>query len=135
MLRSGLPEQVGDDEDIARFLVQSRHFKADVVKPTAFLPNPKDRETSVSRHGPVPAEDLWAIGQAVAGTRTLYGAAIIKAGAARESGLEVGAAEPPPRHAVISGWPWSENDRELEKARQTKLAQHLASAAGPPLLR
>jgi hypothetical protein len=75
------------------------------------------------------------IGQAAAGTRTLYGAGLVKARAVRESGLQVAAAEPPPRHAVIKGWPWFENDRELQKAKQAEIAQHLASAAGQPLLR
>jgi hypothetical protein len=135
MLASGLPDQVGDDEDLARFLISSRHFRGGVVKPAAFLPNPKDRETSVSRQGAEPAESLWTLGRAAAGARTLYGAALLKARAVRALGLRVAAAEPPPRHAVITGWSWVENDRVLQKARQTEIAQQLASAAGEPLLR
>jgi hypothetical protein len=46
MLPSGLPEQIQDEEDLARFLVQSSQFTTTSVKPSAFLPNPKDRETS-----------------------------------------------------------------------------------------
>lgn len=78
-LASGLPEIVGDDEDIARFLTQSSHFSTTTAKPNAFLPSPRDRETSVSRHGRNPAAELWALGEAAAGQRKLYGAAILKA--------------------------------------------------------
>ena len=135
MLSSGLPEHVDDREDLARFLIQSNQFNATVVKPSAFLPNPKDRETSVSRHGKVPADALWELGQMAAGARKLYGAAVFKAQAVRELKLEVLADEPPPRHAVICNWPWIADDRELQKAKQKELALVLASAASPPILR
>ena len=101
MLPSGLPEHIGDEEDLARFLTQSHQFNATMAKPSAFLPGPKDRETSVSRHGREPLERLWEIGLAAAGTRKLYGAAILKARAVRAAQLEVLADEPPPRHAAI----------------------------------
>lgn len=135
MLPSGLPDHVDDNEDLARFLSQRNQFNAMMVKPAVFLPNPKDRETSVSRHGLEPFARLWEIGLAAAGTRTLYGAAIFKAHVVRNAQLEVMADEPPPRHAVIRGWPWIESDPELQKAKQKELAALVASAAGPPLLR
>src|SRR5438552_15237575 len=104
-LPSGLPDRVGDDEELARFLTQSNQFNAMIAKPAAFLPSLKDRETSVSRHGREPLERLWEVGLAAAGTRTLYGAAIFKARAVRAAHLEVLPDEPPPRHAAIRGWP------------------------------
>ena len=134
MLPSGLPEHVGDEEDLARFLTQSRHFNSIMVKPAAFLPNPQDRETSISRHGREPTQQLWEIGSVAAGERKLYGAAIFRAGAVRSARLDVVADEPPPRHAVISGWPWAD-DLELQKSEQRELAVLLANAAGEPLLR
>lgn len=134
-LLSGLPEQVGDKEDLARFLIQRNYFTQTIVKPAAFLPNPKDKETSVSRHGKEPIKRLWEIGLVAAGTRTLHGAAILTARAVRNVQLEVVADEPPPRHAVIQGWPWLEADPELQKAKQKELAIRIASAAGPPFLR
>ena len=73
LLPSGLPEQVADEEDLARFLTQSSQFSAVMAKPAAFLPNPKDRETSVSRHGRAPLEALWSLGLVAAGTRPLRG--------------------------------------------------------------
>ncbi|HEV7402615.1 MAG TPA: hypothetical protein VGO11_06815, partial [Chthoniobacteraceae bacterium] len=134
-LPSGLPEHVDDTEDLARFLTQSNQFNSTMAKPAAFLPNPKDRETSVSRHGRVPLETLWALGLAAAGSRTLYGAVFIKAGSVRRARLQVVSSEPPDRHAVIIGWPWQDDDPELRKAAQKELAILLASAAGEPLLK
>jgi hypothetical protein len=135
MLPSGLPEHVDDQEELARFLTQSSQFNAKMVKPTALLPNPKDGETSVSRHGPEPGDELWKLGLAAAGERPLYGAAIFEARVVRAAQLEVLADEPPPRHAVIQGWPRVDNDPELQKARQKELAAIIVSASGPPLLR
>jgi hypothetical protein len=135
MLPSGLPEHVDNEEDLARFLTQSSHFNTIMVKPSALLPNPRDYETSVSRHGRLPLDQLWEIGMEAANGRTLYGAAIFKAREVRSANLEVVADEPPLRHAVINKWPWLENDPELQKAKQKELATSIASAAGPPLLR
>lgn len=128
-LASGLPDHVGDDEDLARFLTQSSHFNATMAKPAAFLPSPRDRETSVSRHGSQPLESLWALGAGATGERSLHGAAIFKANAVRTAQLDVHPAEPPPRHAVIRGWPWDESDPELQKAKQKELAAVIASQA------
>jgi hypothetical protein len=134
-LPSGLPDRVGDDEDLARFLTQSNHFNAVMAKPAAFLPAPRSRETSVSRHGRTPLEGLWEIGLAAAGSRKLYGAALAKAHTVRAAQLEVFADEPPPRHAAIRNWPWIEGDPQLQKSKQMELAILIASAAGEPLLR
>jgi len=128
-LSSGLPDLVADEEDLARFLTQSNQFNASMAKPAAFLPSPKDRETSVARHGTEPLERLWAIGVNAAGDRTLYGAAIFKARTVRIAQLEVTADEPPPRHAVIRGWPSVETDPELQKAKQKEMAAIIASEA------
>ncbi|HEX9837323.1 MAG TPA: hypothetical protein VGB90_10745 [Alphaproteobacteria bacterium] len=130
MLPSGLPEIVADGEDLARFLTSSSQYTARMAKPAAFLPAPKGRETSVFRHGAEPADALWAIGERiVAGSRTIHGAAVVKAGDVRASGLGVFAEEPPPRHATIRGWPWRDDDPELQKAQQKELAILVASDA------
>lgn len=128
-LSSGLAEEIDEEEDLARFLTQSNQFNSLMAKPAAFLPNPKDRETSVSRHGREPLERLWTIGAEAAGGRNLYGAAIFKARVVRETRLEVTADEPPPRHGVIRGWPWNEADPELQKAKQKEIASVIASQA------
>lgn len=134
MLPSGLPSDVDDREQLARFLTQSSHFNKLVVKPAAFLPNPRDQETSVSRHGQEPEDSLWVLGRVATEGRKLYGAGIFTAQAARAVQLAIVAAEPPPRHAVIRNWPWVNDNPELQKARQLELALSLSRAAGRPLL-
>lgn len=131
---SELPEQIADDEDLSRFLTQRNQFTSLMAKPAAFLPSPKSQETSVFRHGEKPAERLWALGREATGERTLYGAAIFKAHVPRSVNLEVVSDEPPPRHAVIRGWPWLENNPELQKARQKEMALVIASNAVISLL-
>ena len=129
MLASGLPEIVADDEDLARFLTSSGYFNAQMVKPAAFLPS-RDQETSVFRHGSEPREMLWTIGFGCpAAGRTLHGAAIVKAREVRAASLEVTANEPPPRHAVIRGWPYLSEDPDLQKAQQKEMAISIASKA------
>lgn len=133
-LPSGLPNEVGDDEDIARFLTQSGHYSTSSVKPSAFLPNPKNGETSVFRHGAEPQEDLKKIAdESVGELRKVHGAAILKAADIREALLQIDAIEPPPRHANIIGWPWLENDRAFGKAQQKELAALLAQKTKGPL--
>lgn len=129
-LPSGLEEIIGDDENLARYLTSSSQFNALMVKPAAFLPSPKDQETSVFRHGSEPRDNLWTIGdEYAAGGRNLHGAAICKARHVRDAQLDVMAEEPPPRHAAIRGWPFSEADPELQKAKQKELATLIASKA------
>ena len=128
-LPSGLPEVIHDAEDLARFLTQSGHYSGGRVRPGAFLPSPKDRATSVSRHGREPVEALRQIGLAAAGDRSLHGAAIIKAHAVRDAGLDVDADEPPDRHALIRGWPWFDNDPQLQRAQHKERALQLAATS------
>lgn len=135
-LPSGLPELIGDDEPLVRFLLSSSHFSVDRVKPAAFLPSPNANETSMSRHGPQPVTELWKLGAAAAGQRTLHGAAFVKAADVTNcKPLIVIADEPPVRHAAIRNWPIVADDPDLTKARQKELAIQLASSAGQPLKR
>lgn len=130
ILPSGLPDQIAGEEDLTRFLPSSSLFNSLMAKPAAFMPETKDRETSVFRHGKEPIERLWEIGnQHVAKGRNIHGAAIFKASDVSAIQLELVADEPPDRHAVIRGWPWIENDLVLQKARQLELAARLASQA------
>src|SRR5258706_8545410 len=130
MLLSGLSEIVGDEEDLARFLTSSSQFNSIMVKPSAFLPNPNDGETSVFRHGAEPREKLWQIAREYAiGERNLHGAAIFTASHVRAAMLDIIASEPPPRHASIVRWPWLEDDLEMQKAHQKERAAMLAALA------
>jgi hypothetical protein len=127
-LPSGLPEHVADDEDLARFLTSSGHYNSTFIKHAAFMPNPKDGETSVFRHGANPVKELWKIGNANITNCTVHGAAIIKAKDVRRIKLTVFSHEPPPRHAAIRDWP-VDNDPDIQKARRKELAMQLASVA------
>jgi hypothetical protein len=130
MLPSGLPDIIADEEDLVRFLTQSSHFnifQEPPIKPSAFLPSPKDLETSICRHGIDPAERLWQCGVAAANGRKLYGAALFKAKSAKIAALQVGPDEPPDRHAVIKGWPVMDYDADLQKAKRKEKAILLAS--------
>jgi len=130
MLPSGLSDIVENEEDLVRFLTSDRQYSAVMIRPSAVEPNPRDRATSVFRHGRHPAESLWDIGiNQVAGGRTLHGAAIFKAKHVRAALLEVLAQEPPPRHANITGWPWPEDDPEMGKAERKERAALIARHA------
>ncbi len=129
-LPSGLPERVGDEEDLARFLTSSSQFTALMVKPSAYLPNPKDRATSVFRHGRQQLEGLRQIAREnIAGQRTVHAVAVCNARHVRAAQLDVVAKEPPPRHADVIGWPWREADPELGKAERKERAALLAQHA------
>jgi hypothetical protein len=131
MQPSGLPDSVHPEESLSRFLFQSSLFKErlGIVLPAAFLPNKKDHETSVSRHGHDPLNRLLELGRQASGGRPLRGVGVVKAEVVFNAKLEVNPAEPPPRHAVIVGWPWAEDDQVLEKAKQKEIANILASNA------
>src|SRR5262245_56073326 len=114
MLASGLPDIVCRLLLDKKNLTSSRQFNAQMAKPAAFLTSRSERETSVFRHGNEPPDALWPIGaQHAARDRTLHGVAIVKAHDVRAAALDVVAAEPPPRHAAIRGWPWLVDDPEL----------------------
>ena len=88
-LLSGLPEVIDDSEPVARFLTQRSHIANGIVTAAAFLPNPKDRETSVFRAVNLPRTEMWPHGVLAAGQRTLYGAVFLKAHAAQAANLRV----------------------------------------------
>jgi hypothetical protein len=128
-LPSGLPEQVGNAEDISRFLPQSNLFNTFGAKPAAFLPNPKYRNTSVFRLGNDPDRLRQTWTENDKSGRLVKGAAICKVNEVRAVGLDVIAEEPPPAHANIEGWPWMANDPEVQKAQQLELAGRIAESS------
>ena len=122
-LPSGLPDIVGDEKNLTRFLSQSSQFNSLMAKPAAFLPNPKYRNTSVFRIGNEPdrIRQTWQK-NAIEG-RTLKAVAICRCADIKFVGLCATAEEPPDAHANIEGWPWLENDPAAQKAKQIELAQ------------
>jgi len=130
MLPSGLPEEVADGESLTRFLTQSGHYNSVGPKPSAFLPSPKTRNTSIFRIGNDPVAVCGAWEQhASESDRTLRGYAVFQAGDARSLSLDVVAEDPPPAHANLENWPWIEDDPDLQKAKQKEIAMGLVSKA------
>lgn len=101
-----------------------------MVKPAAFLPNPRNDETSVFRHCGEPLSELWDLGgEYIRDGRSLHGVAIVTAKVVRAASLDVAASEPPPRHANIINWPAFNADPELTKAERKKFAALIAQHA------
>jgi hypothetical protein len=129
MLLSGLPDQIANTENLARFITSSSQFNSLMAKPAAFLPNSKHKNTSVFRHGP-DWEGLKKIWHAVSdGERSLHAVAVFRAEAVRSARLDVCPEEPPERHANIVNWPWISEDPELQKAKQKECAALIAQVA------
>ena len=133
MLPSGLPEVVAEDEQIAAFLTSSSsHFNSTMVKAAAYLPNQKDGEKSVCRHGAEPRAELQRLSSdffAGAPETKVYGAGVVAVSVVRAAGLRIESDEPPERHATVRGWAWSETDPKMGKAENIERAKRLAEKA------
>ena len=132
MSQSLPPEQIDNDELMARFMTKKDWVRIDgTIKQDAFIP-PKDLHLSVIRHNHLSLEELWATGQAVAneinkgqeGT-PFYGRVDVTGFQVEQCSLK--AVPYPlskfPTHAHIDGWP-------ADKDARKSLAQDLAVAAG-----
>lgn len=128
-LLSGLPDTVGDEESISRFLTSRGHFNSSGVKPSGFLPNPKDGKLSVARHNADSLKESEQLAREDFKLEKVYGVGVLKAAAVREENLDFEADDAPPRHANIVGWPWSETDREFGKSERKLIAAALAQKA------
>lgn len=127
-LASGLPEYVGDAEEIVRFLTSSNHFNSAHVKPSAFAPTSSGKKSVFRRDGAELAT-LWQWATAFLPETKVYGAALLFAAQVRAADLAVVASEPPPRHADIVGWDISEPGSAMRKASTMQKQQLLASAS------
>lgn len=130
-LPSGLSDTVEGAETLARFMFSSSLFSSNGVKPAAFLPNPKNGETSVFRHVDETDEQLRAKGAELGGERGKqpHGVAFVKAQVAFDAELQVLPSEPPLKHADIVGWPGFPNEMKRLKGRRKRCAMRLAEAA------
>jgi hypothetical protein len=117
---------VTEDETVARYVLSSRHVRADrTLKPDAFIPHPYV-DSSVTRHRLATEDELWSVGDEIARERerTLYGRGDVVVSNLSIHSLTIKADPIPrnPNHAGISGWP-------LEKSAQKNIAQQVAAAA------
>ncbi|MBT3881530.1 MAG: hypothetical protein HOF76_21115 [Candidatus Scalindua sp.] len=111
-------------EALSRFVLQKTYIRADnTIRPAAFLPNPKNGETSVFRISGITDNEIWAIGDSKVApkqNRPILGRADINASIVLSNYLEIIPSEPPERHADITGWP-------EEKSEQKQIALELAA--------
>jgi hypothetical protein len=133
MLPSGLPEDVGDAEEVVRFLTASNHYRSNPARRVyyaAYLPNPADWETSVFRRDGFDAARMWVEADQVLSRRAI-GVGLCTAAEIRKAEIEVVAMEPPPRHANLTRWPMTgdADDPDLRKARHREIALAIATAA------
>lgn len=117
---------MGLNSQLARFAVQSNHFKSGQINPKLFRPN-KEMQVSVFRIEDKTKEDIIEEGKNVVSehktSATLYGWAKIAAKEVLQIGLEVDDDDDPPGHSNIVGWPEDEGkilryQQDLSKASE-----------------
>ena len=119
--------QVDPSETLSRFILQKDWYRPsdNNVKHAAFMPNPKNGETSVFRISGISHKEVWDIGDrevAKIRSKPILGRADISASNVMAKDLKVLPTEPPIRHANITGWP-------EEKSKQKLIALELAAEA------
>jgi hypothetical protein len=118
--------EVAAEEQLARYVLQSKHVRQDkTLRPDAFIPHPYE-ELSVTRHRGATDSEIWTLGVGV-GLKTdkvLYGRADLGTDVCLSRQLRVAAAPVSgnPNHANILGWP-------ADKSSQKTIALELAAAA------
>jgi hypothetical protein len=118
--------EVASDETVARYVLYSRHVRADqTVRADAFIPHPYP-DMSVTRHYLATEAELWQVGENIASGRglTLYGRGDVQVEAIRGQNLEIvpDPIDGNPNHANVTNWP-------AEKAEQKIIAAELAKRA------
>ena len=118
-LVSKYSNDISPSEPLARFLYQRNHMnkKKTMIKPAAFMPNPKSTKLSISvfRIFKLPINQIWKIGTDVGkqSGRTLYGRGDVKAFVVTENKLQIKPDDNPPKHANILGWPTEKHEQKL----------------------
>jgi hypothetical protein len=118
--------QIGSEllpnERLSRYIFSRSQFTPGRVKPRAFEP-PPDLKLSVFRIDGLDEKKIWEIGLHDArgpSNRTLHARGDVTVAIVKGVSLHARREEPPPRHAVINGWPASKDHR-------MSLAQRLAA--------
>lgn len=127
-----MPLILRTSEELTRFIYFSKYIRSSnkTVKYSAFLPSPKDNQTSVFRISNISESQIWNIANCDVTpnqSHTLKARADIHSDDVVSRQLNLIPREPPYRHANISDWP---NDgskkkliaKELEKKAKLQLA-------------
>ncbi|MDZ7661958.1 hypothetical protein [Thiohalophilus sp.] len=111
--------KVSDDECLSRYIFSSKHFNTKGIKSVAFIPSPKNDETSVFRISNLNDDDVWAIGHnhvARLRKQSLKARADLLAAGPRSLSLDVTPETTLHKlHANIVNWP-TERDDKIELA-------------------
>lgn len=111
--------EVGDDEALASFVLESNKFKSDgAVDHRQLMPSNRHKNTSVFRIDGLQHADTVALGNAEVAVKRgkpgVLGWVLLRAGTVREvRPLTVIPKEPPPKHALVENWPPPEQWRTL----------------------
>jgi hypothetical protein len=117
--------ELGVDESLARYVLQSSHIRQSngTLKPDAFIPHPY-RDLSMTRHLLASEAELRAIGENIAAAigKTFYGRGDIRTSVCLAQKLLAKADPVPgnPNHASVSDWPG-------DKPAQKIIAQEIAA--------
>jgi hypothetical protein len=111
-------EPITPSEVLSRFIMQTNWYRLsdNCVRYAAFMPNPKNGETSVYRISGISDREVWEIGDREVGLKRdkpILGRADIGASFVITKGLNVVPSEPPIRHANIIGWPEQKSEQRL----------------------
>lgn len=133
MTEEGPGTAIASDEILARFILFKGWIRNDgTVKQDAFVP-PRDLDLSVTRLRYLLEQEVWRIGQTIAGARpaTLHGRADIPAAEVRQRELDVvpRPVADNPNHAVVIGWP---SDKPAQKIIAQELAAKSSFMPAPP---
>jgi hypothetical protein len=113
-----------DDEILARYVMQSSHFRRSdqTVKPELFMPHPH-QDLSLTRYLDATIEEVLTVGKDIAKklNKALYGRANIETTKCKFGSLDVVKAPTPenPNHVNIQGFP---PDKQEQKAIALELA-------------
>jgi len=102
------------DEPLVHYIFSRSHFAPTKgrVKPAAFEVPEDDPALSVYRIQGLNEPSIWVLGQRfAAGGRTLHARAQLTVAQATPPPLVIAREEPPPRHAVVTGWPAAKHER------------------------
>jgi hypothetical protein len=127
-----LPADVLDDEAVVSFIVESSKIIKDCeVDHRQFLPSKKYGNHSVYRTAGASEIETAAAGHAIALQRPkpgIHGWAAFVVKAIRSfPPLTLRSAEPPPRHALIEGWPQAPQDQRtlaIQLANQARFVKY-----------